>query len=275
MSYCASVSSDLRSSTSGAQVRRRSPFQPCTRRMTSVLCRWARVQTTLAGTPSPGNWAWAAKLASANASSTARQMALEPIDTLPGRQHTIFVYAAGVDKPPRRQIDPVALAVLSVAVTVVVVVVGYLAYRMSSDPAAEVPPAAKGPTDTRLADAVSEVRSWLESKRSPAPPPAAPAPRPAVTSNCSPMPSAHPNPAPRAVAWSLGDDGRRWRYNVAVDAPASWQGATLTYQMHDSTRAPIVTARFERGEKSSTFRVGIFAAGDPSHSDMRFPGFFM
>jgi len=45
--------------------------------------------------------------------------------------------------------------------------------------------------------------------------------------------------------------------------------------MHDSTRAPIVTARFERGEKSSTFRVGIFAAGDASHSEMRFPGFFM
>src|SRR3954462_8218313 len=174
MSYCASVSSDFRSSTSGAQVRRRSPFQPWTRRMTSVLCRWARVQTTLAGTPSPGNWAWAAKLASANASSTARQMALEPIDTLPGRQHTIFVYAAGVDKPPRRQIDPVALAVLSVAVTVVGVVVGYLAYRMSSDPTAEVAPAAKAPTDTRLADAGSEGRAWPQPHPPPPPPPRRP-----------------------------------------------------------------------------------------------------
>src|SRR3954463_1065190 len=209
MSYCASVSSDLRSSTSGAQVRRRSPFQPWTRRMTSVLCRWARVQTTLAGTPSSGNWAWAAKLANANANSTARQMALEPIDTLPGRQHTIFVYAAGVDKPPRRQIDPVALAVLSVAVTVVVVVVGYLAYRMNSDPAAEVAPAAKAPTDTRLADAGSEVRSWLPSQglTSPPPPPP-PAPR-------APRGKAPDSRGPRAG----GTRGRVWPKTHALPCP--------------------------------------------------------
>ena len=178
---------------------------------------------------------------------------------------------------PRPRIDRLALAVLAVAVVLVLGVMGYVVYRVSSD-SGEAAPVATVSADTKLAEGTAEIRAWLESKRSGAPPAAAPAPparAPAAPSHCSTLPSAQPVPAPRAVVWALGDEGRRWRYNVEVDAPPSWKGATLTFQMFDSVRAPIVQAQFELGSVNSRFRVGTFAAGDRSHADMRFPGFFM
>ena len=184
-----------------------------------------------------------------------------------------FIYAAGVDKPPRR-FDPLVAAFILIAVTTILAIAAYVVYRPRGDEG--LPPR----QDEQAAEkGAAEIRAWLESQKKAAAPPPAPAAKAAAAtpgaSHCSSPPLSRPLPAPRAVVWQLGDEGRRWRYRVTVDAPVSWADATLTYSMHDSIASQIVQAEFARGETRSSFRVGYFVAGHPSHADMRFPGFFM
>jgi hypothetical protein len=67
--------------------------------------------------------------------------------------------------------------------------------------------------------------------------------------------------------------GRTWRYSVAVEPPV-WQDATLTYRTVRQGQDLAVTTQFRHAGGTMNFNLGVFAAGHPSHANVRFPGFF-
>jgi hypothetical protein len=68
--------------------------------------------------------------------------------------------------------------------------------------------------------------------------------------------------------------GRTWRYSVKVE-PAVWTDVTLTYRTVQEGGALGVRTDFRHSGGQSAFNLGTFARNHPSHSNTRFPGFFM
>src|SRR5207302_1002218 len=89
-----------------------------------------------------------------------------------------FVYAGAVDEP-RRRFDPLALTVMAAAVAALVGITSFLIYRLRTDPqAAQQPAQQPAADDSRLRDAIADVRKWIEESPRPAPPVAVKPPLP-------------------------------------------------------------------------------------------------
>jgi hypothetical protein len=144
---------------------------------------------------------------------------------------------------PRRRLDPLAVAVNAVAVVALVAVGGYLAVSLWRDKPAPLPkPAAK--TAPKEAPFGGQV-----------------------------VPQPKPAPVPAQLLAQYGS-GRRWHYKVSVE-PALWRDATLVYRVADRNGVRSVDTDFTYRGGSMNFNLGVFAAGHPSHANVRFPGFFM
>lgn len=139
----------------------------------------------------------------------------------------------------------------------------------------------------------------LDARRNAPPSPApvarpAPAPAPRATAPTPPPAVRKPPPAqaiapaaPVVPAPLVGSaprtgpvlaDGARFVYAVSLE-PSAWRNAELAYRVHRQSDGRIgVEMVFEHGvgERSRmTWNLGVFQPGDPSHANVRYPGFFM
>ena len=87
------------------------------------------------------------------------------------------------------------------------------------------------------------------------------------------VPQPQPAPVPTQLMAQYGA-GRRWHYRVSVE-PALWSDAMLIYRVADKDGVRSVDTDFTYKGGNMSFRLGVFAAGHPSHANVRFPGFFM
>lgn len=166
----------------------------------------------------------------------------------------------------REGLDPVALAVhvgLGIAALAggIYVLMGVLEARRAAPPPAPVARPAPAP-------------------RAAAPKPAAPPVRKAPAAGAA-TPAAPAVALPAAPATRTGPllaDGARFVYAVAVEPPA-WRNAELAYQVkRQADGRTDVEMVFEHGvaERSRMkWHLGVFRRGDPSHANVRYPGFFM
>ena len=89
-----------------------------------------------------------------------------------------------------------------------------------------------------------------------------------------------PKPAPKQAGADAGypvwppPAGMTWTYRVSVEPPL-WQDAVLVYRVTQQGGALIVDTDFRHAKGNMAFRLGNFRAGDPSHANTRFPGFFL
>jgi len=143
---------------------------------------------------------------------------------------------------PRRRIDPVALAVLGVVGVAIVGIGAYVAvsyFRYQPAPAV-APVAARQPRP-------GEAREAPPQKQ------AAPVPLELITQHGA---------------------GRVWTYRVTLEPP-HWRDASLSYRLVLRNGNRYVESEFRHAGGQSKFVLGTFLAGDPSHANLRFPGFFM
>ena len=82
------------------------------------------------------------------------------------------------------------------------------------------------------------------------------------------------SPPPAAGTGVVLQAGRTWRYAVTVEPPA-WRDITLTYRTQREGAGIGVLTDFVHAGGKMNFHLGIFAPGHPSHTNTRFPGFFM
>ena len=142
--------------------------------------------------------------------------------------------------------DPLALAIFGAALALLAALLAYVLFFRAPEPAA--------PGGTGGLDIVEAVRRRVA----------------ALTSKPAPQ-AQQPKAAPAAASL---DEGRAWRYRVVVEPPA-WRDITLTYRTQREGNDLVVRTDFAHTGGSSTFQLGTFAAGHPSHANTRFPGFFM
>lgn len=166
-----------------------------------------------------------------------------------------------------RRFDPFAAAVLGAAALcgvalVIWVVVGLLrggGIEPSPKPAPETAP-----------------------KPAPSPSPGKPAPSAPATPREAEPPGAIAPPnsggsGGTAVAAKRGlapAPDRTWTYEVRVE-PAAWRDAVLVYRTAREPSGLAVQTEFRHSKGQMAFRLGTYAAGHPSHAQVRFPGFFM
>lgn len=161
-----------------------------------------------------------------------------------------------MDEPPRNR-DPVALAVFSIAILLLVGLVVYVALFLR--------PAELAPGQPGVVEQVRRLAKDLERK-----PEIKPEPRRAEVPAAIPPPkSARP-----AVAGASLEAGHSWRYNVTVEPPV-WRDITLTYRTQREGDSLGVLTDFLYAGGKMNFHLGTYAAGHPSHANTRFPGFFM
>ena len=175
--------------------------------------------------------------------------------------------------------DPLALLVFGAALALAAALGLYLVYSIRSQP--EPDPAQKTESFAqKVREAARKVIAEFEPK--PAPPkPAAPAPKPqaqvAKPQPAPPQPQQQPQP-PKAAAQQpspgMLEAGHTWRYTVRVE-PEVWKNVTLTYRTVAEAGGLGVRTEFQHAGGNSAFNLGTFAANHPSHSNTRFPGFFM
>ena len=67
---------------------------------------------------------------------------------------------------------------------------------------------------------------------------------------------------------------RTWTYAVRVE-PAAWRDAVLVYRTAREPSGLAVQTEFRHSKGQMSFRLGTYAAGHPSHAQVRFPGFFL
>jgi hypothetical protein len=155
--------------------------------------------------------------------------------------------------------DPLALAVFGVALALLAGLLFYMFFFRAPEP----PPAAETTAflekARRQAAAVAERFQEKPETKAPLAPVARPAPTGA--------------PA-RSAANTRIEAGHTWRYAVVVDPPI-WRDITLTYRTRRESAGIGVLTDFVHAGGKSNFHLGIFAPGDPTHANTRFPGFFM
>jgi len=118
-----------------------------------------------------------------------------------------------------------------------------------------------------------------------------PAPKPAAepVAKSAPQPVGKPAPPPEVAPPNSGGAGgattpakrglapapdRTWTYAVRVE-PAAWHDAMLVYRTVREPSGLAVQTAFRHSKGQMSFRLGTYAAGHPSHAQVRFPGFFM
>jgi hypothetical protein len=87
-------------------------------------------------------------------------------------------------------------------------------------------------------------------------------------------PAAKREPPAVAVQSAVIKADHTWRYVVVVEPPI-WRDITLTYRTQREGAGIGVLTDFVYAGGKMNFHLGRFAAGDPSHANTRFPGFFM
>jgi len=169
------------------------------------------------------------------------------------------------DDEPRKRLDRPALVFHGIAIAAIVGIAVFLLYRMGREP--ERPRQAA--EDSRLQDAVTDIRKWIEEKRSEAQPePAPPAP------SRRQLPPDLPPAVPGAGALLTQEANHVWRYAVSVD-PQTWRDIALTYRVPRENGHLVVDTHFTHAAGEMRFRLGRLEAGDPAHANVRFPGFFL
>jgi hypothetical protein len=178
-----------------------------------------------------------------------------------------------MDEPPRKRFAAAAVGFHGTAIAVIVGLGLYLLYKIISDPATTSVPVAE---ERRLQDAVSDIRKWIDEKRTeppaqaPKPPPRAAAPPPST-----PPAMSHPAPAQQGAGPLLPLEADRvWRYAVSVDPP-TWRDIVLTYRVPREGDRLVVYTDFRHAAGEMHFKLGALQAGDPAHANVRFPGFFL
>ena len=146
-----------------------------------------------------------------------------------------------------RRLDPFAAAVLGVAALCGLLLAAWVVVGVLRSGALQPVPK---PTPEPVAKAAPK----------PAPPPAKSADAPIA-----------PATAKRGLA--LAPD-RTWTYAVRVE-PAVWRDAVLAYRTVREPSGLAVQTEFRHSKGQMSFRLGTYAAGHPSHAQVRFPGFFM
>ena len=181
---------------------------------------------------------------------------------------------------PTRQQDPLALAVFGAAL---VLLAGLLVYVFVFKTPAPASPARAFDVVEVLRRQIAGLTARLEDKPVVKPPPSAPPaqrPAPAQAAKPAPVPAApQPKPAAQGVPADtaypvpLPPAGMVWTYKVSVE-PQVWQNAVLIYRVAQQGNALVVDTDFRHAKGSMSFRLGSFRAGDRSHANTRFPGFF-
>jgi hypothetical protein len=187
-----------------------------------------------------------------------------------------------VEEPPRKRFDAATLAFHGTAIALVVVIAGYLLYKVRTDPE----PAPVTAKDGSVADVASDIRKWIEDKRAelqPSPPPAPAKPQAparaetqgrAITS-VGKGKAQYPRDKDQLKGPLLPLEANRvWRYSVSVDPP-TWRDVALTYRVPLENGHLVAYTDFTHSAGSMRFRLGALEAGDPAHANVRFPGFFL
>ncbi len=177
--------------------------------------------------------------------------------------------APDTDEPTRKRFDATTLAFHGTLITLLLAVAIYLVFKLLAAPPAETPSSITG-DDRRLQDAVSDIRNWIEQKRSElqpeqTPPPQARAPTPAIP--------------PIAAMQGAGalvprEPNHVWRYAVTVEPP-TWRDIALTYRVPSEGGRLVAYTDFTHAGGKMQFRLGAMQPGDPAHANVRFPGFFL
>ena len=107
-----------------------------------------------------------------------------------------------MSEAPRKRIDPLALAVHGGLIAVVIGVVVFLAWQISSRPKAPEPAAERG-----IADLLGDARKWIDEQR-PRPAPPKPKPQPPVSRPAPVAKTSPPPPAEKPAAALRIDDLR-------------------------------------------------------------------
>jgi len=156
--------------------------------------------------------------------------------------------------------DPLALAIFGAALALLAGLVIYVFVYRAPEPA---PPAGTGELLEQARRRAAEIAARYQDKAAPKP---APVPAPSATSA--------PARATPPVAVSSIAPGHTWRYAVVVEPP-TWRDITLTYRTQQEPAGIGVLTDFIYAGGKMNFHLGTFAAGHPSHPNVRFPGFFM
>ncbi len=170
--------------------------------------------------------------------------------------------------------DSLALIVMGVALALVAALGLYLLFSIRSQPE----PAPGQATESfvqKVREGVRKMVASFESK--PAPPPKQqvqqPAPKPQPQQQIA-KPQPQPQPQKEAPPATTLEAGRIWRYTVKVE-PEVWKNVTLTYRTAQEAGGLAVRTEFQHAGGNSAFHLGYFAANHPTHTNTRFPGFFM
>jgi hypothetical protein len=157
-----------------------------------------------------------------------------------------------------KQQDPLALVIFGAALALLAGLLLYVFVFRTPEPA----------KPAQAFDVVEALRKRMWSVAEKFADRSAPAPAPA--------PAGKPLPpqGSAAVPGTKIEAGRTWRYAVSVEPPA-WRDITLTYRTQREGNAIGVLTDFVHAGGKMNFHLGTFAAGHPSHANVRFPGFFM
>ncbi len=152
---------------------------------------------------------------------------------------------------PTRRLDPLAVAVLGIALLIALAGIAWLVVSIRSAP--ETPS-----TRDSIADAAKRALERF-----------------------APAEKAKPVPAPAAPAATARGGkgielpaGGTWTYAVRLE-PEVWKNATLAYRSVAEKDGMAVHADFHHDKGNLSFRLGTYVAGHRSHAQIRFPGFFM
>jgi hypothetical protein len=165
--------------------------------------------------------------------------------------------------------DPLALAFFGAALAVLAGLLLYVFVFKTPEPATERSPVRAFDLLKKLIQEKSAEIAAPAVTPKPSPP-AKPAP---------PAPAAKSAVAPKQGGTAAGypvwppPAGTTWTYRVSVEPPL-WQDAVLAYRVARQGATLIVDTDFRHAKGHMAFRLGSFRAGDPSHANTRFPGFF-
>ena len=174
-----------------------------------------------------------------------------------------------MEQGPTRQQDPLALVVFGAALALLAGLLVYVFVFKTPEPAAS----ARAPRSPGVVEEIQRFVAGMAERFGDKP-------AEKIVGRRTAKPAPAPSPSSPRVASSAPagksalEAGRTWRYAVSVEPPV-WRDITLTYRTQaEGTTIGVLTDFVYAGGKMN-FHLGTFAAGHPSHANVRFPGFFM
>jgi len=166
---------------------------------------------------------------------------------------------------------------MGAAVVLLVALVAGLLVSIRSAPPVAPKPASAGPSfGDRITELIRQAAKEIaDAVRRDPPPKSLPKPKPAPPAAVAKVPSTAAKPVvPVPASTPKLPAGRTWHYRVVVQPPV-WREATLTYRTVEQVKGIAVYTEFRHAGGKSNFQLGLFAPGDASHANTRFPGFFL